>query len=190
MDTPINTADTPINVTPLPIKEPSPFADTPMVDAKHRIEDAEVESVLLLLQKSLQMDLEDEDQNKLVDAIQANRALLLKYAMQQYLAKPGSASLLEGVTSLLGHMEKVVRDNRKEKAKKKEGEHNVVAFNQMLEAMKSISSGAIAVPVFEIGTFLLDPSKSLLGDNDNIAPIKPDELTQGIQIVDIDGKAV
>lgn len=172
-------------------KEISPFADKLSdLDMKHRTEDDEAAEAMNTLRKALIADLEDEDQNKLVEAIQQNRALLLKYAMQQYLAKPTSASLLEGVSSLIGHMEKTVRDNRKEKAKKKEGETNVLAFNEMLEAMKTISSGAVALPVFDMSRFLLDPNKSLLDQNKDAAPIKPGELVQGIQVIDIDGNAV
>lgn len=173
------------------IKEISPFADTMSdLDKKHRTEDDEAAAAMELLRKALVTDLEDEDQNKLVEAIQGQRALLLKYAMQQYLSKPSSASLLEGVSSLLGHMEKVVRDNRKEKAKKKEGETNVLAFNEMLEAMKTISSGAVALPVFDMTGYLLDPNKSLLDQVKNVNPIKPEELVQGNSLVDIDGNAV
>lgn len=173
------------------VKELSPFADKLSdLDKKHQTEDDEAAAAMELLRKSLITDLEDEDQNKLVEAIQNSRALMLKYAMQQYLSKPSSASLLEGVSSLLGHMEKVVRDNRKEKAKKKEGETNVLAFNQMLEAMKTISNGTITLPVFDLAGFLLDPNKSLLDGTEDAAPIKPGELVQGIQVIDIDGNAV
>jgi hypothetical protein len=180
----------PVDPTPPP-KEISPFADKLSdLDKKHQTEDDEAAAAMELLRKSLIADLEDEDQNKLVEAIQNSRALMLKYAMQQYLSKPSSASLLEGVSSLLGHMEKVVRDNRKEKAKKKEGETNVLAFNQMLEAMKTISSGAVTLPVFDMSGFMLDPNKSLLEGNKDAAPIKPEELVQGNSIVDIDGNTV
>jgi hypothetical protein len=180
-----------MDTTEQPVKELSPFADKLSdLDKKHRTEDDEVAEAMNSLRKALVLDLEDEDQNKLVDAIQQNRALLLNYAMQQYLAKPTSASLLEGVSSLIGHMEKTVRDNRKEKAKKKEGETNVLAFNEMLEAMKTISSGVISLPVFDMSGYLLDPTKSLLDPTADIAPIKPGELVQGMQLVDIDGNAV
>jgi len=175
----------------VPPKEISPFADTMSdLDKKHKTEDDEAAAMMETLRKALTADLEDEDQNKLVEAIQQGRALALNYAMMQYLSKPSSASLLEGVSSLLGHMEKTVRDNRKEKAKKKEGETNVLAFNQMLEAMKSISSGAVALPVFDMSNFLLDPNKSLLEGVKEVAPIKPEELVQGNSLVDIDGNAV
>lgn len=182
-------------VTPAPQK---PMVDLllleeigPPTKPKAAIADDEVEGVLLLMRDALKKDLEDEDQTKLVDAIQQHRALLLRYAMQQYLSNPKSASLLEGVSSLMGHMEKAVRDDRKEKMKKQDGESNVLHFNQMLEAMKMISANKVAVPSFELASFILDPTKPLIPlTNSNIAPIKPEELVQGNQIVDIDGNGV
>lgn len=153
------------------------------------IPDEAMAAVMQMLQQALVQDLEDKDQTKLIDALQQNRAFILKYAMQKYLESPKSASLLEGVTSLLAHMEKTVRDNRKEALKKQENENNIVSFNQMLEAMKQISSGAVALPVFDIGSFILDPNKSLI-ENQDVAPIKAEELQQGNVIVDLDGNPV
>ena len=164
--------------------------DSNLNDTPGPVSNDQMNNVLALLQKSLVTDLEDEDQNKLVEALQQNRALILKYAMQKYLESPKSASLLEGVLSLLAHMEKTVRDNRKEKAKKKEGESNVIAFNQMMDALKTISSGAVALPAFELSSFILDPSKSLIPAGANITPISPAELVQGNSLIDINGEPV
>lgn len=166
-----------------------PFSDTQVAVEKGEIEDEQVVLVLDLLKKALQKDLEDEDQTKLVEAIQQNRTFLLKYAMQAYLKNPKNGELLGGVTSLIGQMEKTVREDRKEKQKKKDVESNVVSFNQMLDAMKSISAGAISVPVFDTSFFVLDPSKSLVTGLD-IKPISKDELTEGNAIVDLDGKEI
>lgn len=158
---------------------------------KGPISEDEVEKVLLMMKQALVKDLEDEKQTRLVDAVQASRQMLLQYAMQQYLSNPKSASLLEGVTSLIAHIEKTVRDDRKEKAKEKEGESNILHFNQMLEAMKMISANKVAVPTFDIAAFILDPNKSLIPEgNPEIAPINPEELVQGNAIVDIEGKTV
>lgn len=149
----------------------------------------EVITIMEKMRKALEGNPEDQDQTKLVTLIQENRALLLQYAMSQYLLNPKSASLLEGVTSLIGQMEKTVRDDRKERTKKNDAENNIVSFNQMLDAMKSISSGKIAVPSFDMADFILDPSKSLLV-TPGIAPIKPEELVMGNSLVDIDGNTV
>lgn len=148
-----------------------------------------VETILMALKKAIEGTEEDVDQTALVKVIQDNRAFVLEYAMQAYLDNPKNAHLLEGVTSIIAQIEKTVRDDRKERMKKKENENNQVAFSQMLEAMKSISSGAIALPVFDQTDFILDPTKSLL-DLVNVAPIKPEELVQGNEIVDLDGQPV
>lgn len=158
---------------------------------KPAVSDDQVEQILLMMKQALVKDLEDDKQTRLVDAVQASRQMLLQYAMQQYLSNPKSASLLEGVTSLIAHIEKTVRDDRKEKAKEKEGESNVIHFNQMLEAMKLISANKVVVPAFNVSAFILDPNKSLIPQgNPEIAPIKPEELVQGNAIVNIDGETV
>lgn len=149
----------------------------------------EVIAIMEKMRKALVGNPEDQDQTTLVTLIQENRALLLQYAMSQYLLNPKSASLLEGVTSLIGQMEKTVRDDRKERTKKNDAENNIVSFNQMLDAMKSISSGKIIVPSFDMSDFILDPSKSLLISPD-IAPIKSEELVMGNGLVNIDGEAI
>jgi len=157
---------------------------------KQPIQDKQVTDIMEALRKTLVRDPNDEKQVTLVDTLQQSRALLFQYAIQQYVGNPKSASLLEGIVSLIGHMEKAVRDDRKEKAKEKENENNIVSFNQMVEAMKSISAGKIALPVFDMKAFILDPTKSLLPTNAVIPPIKPEELAQGNQIVDIEGNPV
>lgn len=151
----------------------------------------EVGEAMENIRKALVKNIEDEDQTQLVDAIQEHRTLLLKYVTQQYLSNPKSASLLIGLISLINDMEKTVRDDRKEKMKKQDSQNNVVAFNQMVDAMKSISAGKIDLPVFDMQAFILDPTKSLIQPNmEGVAPIRPEELVQGNTVVDIDGNAV
>lgn len=162
-----------------------PEQDTP----DRPVDDELVIALLQKLQQGITGTDDDEDQKKLVNAIQENRTFLLKYAMGQYLKSPKSASLLEGVTSLIAQMEKTVRDDRKERAKKKEGESNRATFNQLVEAMGKISEGSICLPMFESFNFALDPSKSLI-ENVDIKPISQGELKQGMQILDLEGKEV
>ena len=149
----------------------------------------EMTLIIERLRKALEDNPEDIDQTKLVTLIQENRTLLLQHAMGQYLQSPKSATLLEGVTSLIGQMEKTVRDDRKERAKKKDAETNVVSFNEMLDAMKSIATGQIMIPHFDMSDFILDPGKSLLTQAD-VAPIKPEELVQGNGLIDLNGDAI
>jgi len=90
---------------------------------------------------------------------------------------------------LLAHMEKAIRDDRKERMKKQENQDNKLSFNQMLEAMSMIKTGAIQIPVFDVSSFMLDPSVSLT-DGLDVKPINEAELVQGNQIISIDGTPV
>jgi len=162
---------------------------TPFVDKKRKIDDENLNEVLALLQQTLTPTEEDQEQVSFVTALQKNRQFLLQYAMKAYMEKPGSASLLEGVTSLLAHMEKAIRDDRKERMKKQENQDNKLSFNQMLEAMSMIKTGAIQIPVFDVSSFMLDPSVSLT-DGLDVKPINEAELVQGNQIISIDGTPV
>lgn len=153
------------------------------------VEDPMIVALLEKMKGAIAGTDEDIDQKSLVTIIQENRALLLKYAMGKYLENPKSASLLEGVTSLIAHMEKTVRDDRKERAKKADAQNNVLAFNQMLDAMNKINDGVVIMPHFDMSDFILDPSKTLLINND-ISPIKPEELVMGNSLVDLDGNKV
>jgi hypothetical protein len=153
------------------------------------VDDPMIVELLEKMKVAIPVSDEDQDQKSLVTIIQENRALLLKYAMGKYLENPKSASLLEGVTSLIAHMEKTVRDDRKERAKKADSQNNVLAFNQMLDAMAKINEGKVLMPHFDMSDFILDPGKTLLISAD-IAPIKPEELVMGNHVVDLDGNPV
>jgi hypothetical protein len=150
----------------------------------------EVQGMIQALQQAMSGDLDDTDQEQLIKTLQNNRSHILKYALQAYLNKPNSASLLEGVNALLGQIEKTVRDDRKERAKKRDAEGNRLVFNQMLEAMDKIAGGHVAMPSFDYTAFILDPNKPLVDVTTLSKAIKPDELKQGISICDIDGNPI
>jgi len=193
MSTPAVVEQAPVAPKPMAVTMEQVMAEEtapPLPLRTGHIQDQQVADIMTLLQGALVRKEEDEDQVSLVDVLQKHRALLVNYATQQYLSNPKSASLLEGIVSLIGHMEKAVRDDRKERAKKKDSENNVLAFNQMVDAMKSISAGKIALPVFDVKSFILDPTQSLLAAAPDVAPIKPGELVQGNQVVGIDGTPV
>ena len=132
---------------------------------------------------------EDIDQEALVKMVQQNRAFLLEYAMAAYLDNPKNGELLGSVTSIIAAIEKTVREDRKERMKKKESENNALGFNQLMEALQNISSGGIKIPVFDMKDFILDPSKSIL-QNAQVEPIKDDELEQGNSLIDLEGNPV
>lgn len=136
---------------------------------------------------------EDIDQEALVKMVQNNRAFLLEYAMAAYLDNPRNGELLTSVTSIIAAIEKTVREDRKERMKKKDQENNAIGFNQMMEALQNISNGGIRMPVFDFKDFILDPNKSILVDEvmkKDMEPINEDELVMGNALVDIDGQAV
>ncbi len=133
---------------------------------------------------------EDVDQVELIKMIQKNRAFVLEFAMSAYLDNPKNGHLLEGVTAILTQIEKVVRDDRKERLKKKENEDNAISFNQMMEAIQNMNNGSISIPTFDLGEFILDPSKSLMGEKKFFNPISEHELGQGIKQLDFDGNEI
>lgn len=145
--------------------------------------------VIEQLREAMTGTAEDVDQEALIKMVQQNRAFLLEYAMAAYLDNPKNGELLGSVTSIIAAIEKAVREDRKERMKKKDSENNQLAFSQLMEAMGNISSGGIKIPVFDMSDFILDPTKPLALSN-NVAPIKAEELVQGNTLVDLDGQPV
>ncbi|EBV8434065.1 hypothetical protein NFI00_000158 [Salmonella enterica] len=155
--------------------------------ADNKVDTEEVTKVLLNIQQQLARTDEDVDQTYLVDALQQHRSLILNYATMSFVKKPNNPKMLEAVTTLVAQLEKAVRDDRKERAKKKDSEDNKLSFNQMLEAMKQISSGEINIPTFKMDSFMLDPTQSLMTICEGIKPINQEELEMGNQLVDLEG---
>lgn len=167
----------------------APISATPEVDKKRKIDDDNLNEVLELLANTLEPTEEDKEQVSFVVALQKNRKFLLEYAMKAYMERPSSANL-EAISSLLSHMEKAVRDDRKERAKKQENQDNAISFKQMLEAMSMIKKGEITLPTFDVTNFILDPNVSLIEGVSGIKPIQPQELQQGMVTLDINGAPV
>ena len=133
---------------------------------------------------------DDIDQTEMVKMIQKNRAFLLEYAMGAYLDNPKNGELLGSVTSIIAALEKTIREDRKERMKKKESEDNAISFNQMMDALTNMSNGNISLPVFDFGDYILDPSKPIMGEKKFFNPINEHELDQGIQQGDFDGNKI
>ena len=142
------------------------------------------------LREAMVGDEEDIDQTAMVKMIQKNRAFLLEYAMGAYLDNPKNGELLGSVTSIIAALERTIREDRKERAKKKEKEDNAISFNQMMDALTNMNNGSIALPTFDFGEFILDPAKSIIGDKKFFNPINEHELDQGIQQLDFDGNKI
>lgn len=150
----------------------------------------EVDAALLEIVQSLIKKEEDPEQETLVTSLQKHRALLLKFATLAYLKKPSSAMMLSSLSALMGDIEKAVRADRKEQAKKDENQSNQYSFTQIVESLNAIAAGAVITPTFELTSFILDPTKSLMDVAEGFKPIKATELTTGNALVDIDGNPI
>lgn len=170
--------------------------DTPLTEQPKQPKKADpgdsdkMRAVIEQLREAMVGHEEDIDQTEMVKMIQKNRAFLLEYAMGAYLDNPKNGELLGSVTSIIAALEKTIREDRKERMKKKENEDNAVSFNQMMEALQNMNNGSIKLPTFDFGEFILDPSKSLIGDRKFFNPINEHELDQGIQQLDFDGNKI
>lgn len=150
----------------------------------------EVDAALLEIVNTLIKTEEDPEQDDFVTSLQKHRALLLKFATLAYMKKPSSAMMLTGISSLVADMEKAVRADRKERAKKEENQTNQYSFSQIVESLNAIAKGAVITPTFELTSFILDPTKSLMDVADGFKPIKTEELAQGNSLVDMEGNAI
>ena len=90
---------------------------------------ASITRALTDIKTSIEVSPEDDpNEDCVVQAVQRYRSMLLDYATIAYLNKPKDSKLLEGVTTLVGQLEKSIRDNRKEKSKDKENPSTYGAY--------------------------------------------------------------
>lgn len=160
-----------------------------MMDEKTHVQ-VRIDKVMAAINAALHPTDEDIEQTQLIQAVQSHRSMILDIASMAYSNKPGDPKLLEAISSLLTQLEKSVRDDRKERAKKKENEDNKVSFKQMVDALQSLSTGELKLPSFAPGqpTFL-DPNVPLSQLAD-IGRIKDKELDMGAISVDFEGEIV
>lgn len=128
-----------------------------------------------------------ENETSLLNIVQKQRRLLLDIATQTFIHKPNNPKLLDSINTLLGQMEKAVRDDRKERLRDRELEDNKASFATFANALVEITAGRIKMPTF--GTMLtLDPlgdeSKVFFETDDPDDAIKEEELIGRRQILD------
>lgn len=58
----------------------------------------------------LKKDQNSETENELINLVQKQRTLLLDIATQTYISKPSNCKLLDSINTLIGQLEKSVRD--------------------------------------------------------------------------------
>lgn len=150
----------------------------------------ELQKIIDEIGATLKKNPDDPQQNGFIQSLQKHRKMILDVSSKAFILKPGNPKLLEAIGSILGAMEKSVRDDRKEKFKKDEAEENKLTLRQMVEGLNKLRIGEIRVPSFVDTEFLMDPTKSLMAVAPDMQRIKESELTTGLQILDFDGNVV
>ena len=124
----------------------------------------------------------------LLNIVQKQRKLILDIATSTFLKKPNNPKLMDSINTLLGQMEKSVRDDRKERLRDRELEDNKANFATFVNALNEVANGRLTLPTFSNTSLNLDP----LGDpngtffvtDDPDDEISDAEKYQGRQILD------
>lgn len=126
-----------------------------------------------------------ESENELIKMLTNQRTLLLDVAMHTYISKPSNCKLLDSINTLIGQLEKTVRDDRKERLKDRELEDNRANFSTFVSALNEITAGKLVLPNYGDQAFILDPLKPIheLSYDERI---KEGETTQGRMEIDAD----
>lgn len=117
----------------------------------------------------------------LINYIQKQRSLILELMLQSFMNRP-DPKMGDSLNTLMGQMEKSVRDDTKEQLKAKEMETSRETFELFRKSMTAVIDGSIVMPTFGMSSLVLDPMKPLLDPKK--ADIKPEELQQGNILVD------
>ena len=148
-------------------------------DVMLKDKDALISNINAILKK----DQNSETENELINLVQKQRTLLLDIATQTYISKPSNCKLLDSINTLIGQLEKSVRDDRKEKAKAKEMEDNKTSFAAFVNALNEVANGKLVIPNYGDMGIILDPLKPVT-QLDSETMIKAEELAQGLIVVD------
>lgn len=157
-----------------------------MIDDRIKVEkdkDAHIKEIQAVLNGAM----DKEGENQLIVTLQKHRNLLLDMATQAFIKKPNSSSLLDSINTLLGTIERTIRDDRKERMKDRELEDNKANFASFVNALNEVSSGRLVLPNYGSAAMILDPMKPIIDlsdDPDN--DIDEGELVMGAQIIDSD----
>ena len=157
---------------------PAPVAGSPQ-DQKIKQKD----ELMSQLQAALNKDNSKEAENELLNIVQKNRQILLDVATNTFLSKPNNPKLLDAINSLMGALEKSVRDDRKERLKDRELEDNKAKFANFVNALNEISAGKLVLPTYGDMALVLDPMQPLV-ELDKQNAIKDGELEQGRIMLD------
>ena len=136
---------------------------------------------VLNIQKLFTKGYSKETGNELVLYLQKQRSLILELMLENFMNRP-DPKMGDSLNTLMGQMEKSVRDDRKESIKAKEMETSRETFALFAKSLSAVMDGSLVIPDFGPTSLLLDPMKPLLDQTE--AKIKPEELVMGNVLVD------
>lgn len=149
-------------------------------------QETEKEKLIADIQTILNGEHSVENEKSLLNIVQKQRKLILDIATSTFIKKPNNPKLMDSINTLLGQMEKSVRDDRKERLKDRELEDNKANFATFVSALNEVTAGRLVMPTFADFQMPLDPfgdKKLFITDNPD-EEITEEEKFQGRQILD------
>ncbi|QZA70729.1 hypothetical protein AH04_256 [Erwinia phage AH04] len=155
-------------------------------DENKLVQEKEKEALINEIQLILNAGHSVDNEKSLLNIVQKQRKLILDIATTTFLNKPNNPKLMDSINTLLGQMEKSVRDDRKERLRDRELEDNKASFATFVNALNEVSAGRLVMPTFAEFQMPLDPfaeHKLFKTDNPD-EEISEEEKFQGRQILD------
>lgn len=155
-------------------------------DENKLVQEKEKEALINEIQLILNAGHSVDNEKSLLNIVQKQRKLILDIATTTFLNKPNNPKLMDSINTLLGQMEKSVRDDRKERLRDRELEDNKANFATFVNALNEVSAGRLVMPTFAEFQMPLDPfaeHKLFKTDNPD-EDISEEEKFQGRQILD------
>lgn len=155
-------------------------------DENKLVQEKEKEALINEIQLILNAGHSIDNEKSLLNIVQKQRKLILDIATTTFLNKPNNPKLMDSINTLLGQMEKSVRDDRKERLRDRELEDNKANFATFVNALNEVSAGRLVMPTFAEFQMPLDPfaeHKLFKTDNPD-EEISEEEKFQGRQILD------
>lgn len=149
-------------------------------------QEIEKEKLISDIQTILNGEHSVDSEKSLLNIVQKQRKLILDIATSTFINKPNNPKLMDSINTLLGQMEKSVRDDRKERLKDRELEDNKANFATFVSALNEVTAGRLVMPTFADFNMPLDPfaDKKLFVTDNPDEEITEEEKFQGRQILD------
>lgn len=150
------------------------------------VQEKEKDQLIADIQTILNGEHSIDGEKSLLNIVQKQRKLILDIATQTFINKPNNPKLMDSINTLLGQMEKSVRDDRKERLKDRELEDNKANFATFVSALNEVTAGRLVMPTFADFNMPLDPfaDKKLFVTDNPDEEITEEEKFQGRQILD------